>query len=442
MAATKNQNQNQNHHQLDFAIIGGGLSGLILAVALFHRGLKVNIFEKAGRFEEIGAGVSFTPNALQAMKICHPAIHDAFEKVCTRNLWPSKQKTWFDYYDAQSEHAAAEPVFTIANDVGQNGVHRASFLAELTHLLPDHVAHFNKRLDRYDRDEHGRLRLAFADGSEHRADILLACDGIKSKVRQLLFGAHHPCAYPSYTHKYAYRALVPMEDAIRTLGEEKAQNASMHMGKGGHVLNFPINHGKIVNVVAFRTTPDEWPDRSKLTASSTREAALRDFSHFRPEIIELLRLGSPDLDVWAIFDLGDNPPPTFVKGPVCLVGDAAHATSPHHGAGAGFCIEDAAVLAQLLARDDVTDRRAVLVALEVYDATRRERASWLVQSSRHIGNAYEWMADGIGDDFAKIRDEINLRNGLIANVDIGAMCDGAQREFCRRWAVEAITVDA
>ncbi|KAG5976813.1 hypothetical protein E4U55_007206 [Claviceps digitariae] len=425
-----------NESQLDFAIVGGGVSGLTLAIALLHRGLRVNIFEKAARFEEIGAGVSFTPNAVQAMKICHPAIYEAFEKVCTRNLWPSKQKTWFDYYDAQSEDAAVSPVFSISSSLGQNGVHRARFLDELAKLLPDQVAHFGKRLDKYEQDEHGRLHLRFTDGSEHQADVLLACDGIKSKVRQLLFGADHPCAHPSYTHKYAYRALVPMEDAINTMGEEKAQNAAMHMGKGSHVLTFPINHGKTVNVVAFHTTSDDWPDSSKLTASSTREAMLRDFSHFSPEIINLLKLSAPDLDVWAIFDLGDNPPPTFVNGPVCLVGDAAHATSPHHGAGAGFCMEDAAVLAVLLANDDVSNRRAVQVALEAYDAARRERASWLVQSSRHIGNTYEWIAEGIEDDFTKIQEEIIYRNGVIANVDIQAMCDRAQQEFCTRWAAE------
>ncbi|KAG5977879.1 hypothetical protein E4U54_007076 [Claviceps lovelessii] len=212
------------------------------------------------------------------------------------------------------------------------------------------------------------------------------------------------------------------------------------MGKGGHVLTFPINHGQTVNVVAFHTTSDDWPDTSKLTASSTREAALRDFAHFRPEIINLLKLSSPDLPVWAIFDLGNHPPPTFAKGLVCLVGDAAHATSPHHGAGAGFCIEDAAVLAHLLANDDVSDRRAVQVALAAYDASRRERASWLVQSSRHIGNTYEWMAEGIQDDFTKIQEEIIYRNGVIANADIKAMCDQARQEFCTRWAAEASLV--
>ncbi|KAG6049562.1 hypothetical protein E4U17_006791 [Claviceps sp. LM77 group G4] len=419
---------------LDFAIIGGGVAGLTLAIALLRRGLKVEIFEQAGQFQEIGAGISFTPNAVQAMKICDPAIHEAFERVCTRNIWPSKQKTWFDYYDAQSENATSSPVFSIASDLGQNGVHRAHFLDELIKLVPPGAAHFGKKLDKYEEDKHGRLHLSFTDGSEHQADVLLACDGIKSKVRQLLFGAHHPCANPSYTHKYAYRALVPMDAAIDSLGEERAQNAAMHMGKGGHVLTFPINHGQTVNVVAFHTTSDPWPDSSKLTAPSTREEALRDFAHFRPEITNLLKLASPNLDVWAIFDLGDNPPPTFAKGPVCLVGDAAHATSPHHGAGAGFCIEDAAVLAQLFANDEILDRRAVQVALAVYDACRRERASWLVQSSRHIGNTYEWIAEGIENDFTKIQEEITRRNGVIANADIMAMCDEAKDEFCKRWA--------
>ncbi|KAG5932462.1 hypothetical protein E4U59_007475 [Claviceps monticola] len=426
-----------NKSHLEFAIIGGGVAGLTLAIALLRRGLKVEIFEQAGQFHEIGAGISFTPNAVQAMKICDPAVHEAFERVCTRNIWPSKQKTWFDYYDAQSENATSSPVFSIANDLGQNGVHRAHFLDELIKLVPPQAAHFGKKLDKYEEDKHGRLHLSFTDGSEHQADVLLACDGIKSKVRQLLFGAHHPCANPSYTHKYAYRALVPMDAAIDSLGKERAQNAAMHMGKGGHVLTFPINHGQTVNVVAFHTTSDPWLDSSKLTAPSTREEALRDFAHFRPEITNLLKLASPNLDVWAIFDLGDNPPPTFAKGPVCLVGDAAHATSPHHGAGAGFCIEDAAVLAQLFANDEILGRRAVQVALAVYDACRRERASWLVQSSRHIGNTYEWIAEGIENDFTRIQKEITHRNGVIANADIMAMCDEAKNEFCKRWASKA-----
>lgn len=57
-----------------------------------------------------------------------------------------------------------------------------------------------------------------------------------------------------------------------------------------------------------------------------------------------------------------------------------------------------------------------------FDAERRERGQWLVQSSRKIGDCYEWRAEGVGKDFAKIEAEINERNAVIADVDIARMC--------------------
>ncbi|KAM5344927.1 hypothetical protein ACJ41O_010789 [Fusarium nematophilum] len=300
--------------KLSYAIIGGGVAGLSLAIALHHRGISVKIYEQAPKFGEIGAGVGFTDNAIQAMKMCHPGIHKAFEEVRTRGLSPEKQTTWFDYYDGQTRDVAAreqKAAFSIGSDHGQNGAHRAHFLDKLVKLLPIEIASFGKRLESFEQNETGEYTLMFADGSTAKADAILGCDGIKSKVRQCLFGADHPCAFPSYTQKYAYRALVAMEDAVALIGEEKALNQSMH---------------------------------------------------------------------WAIFDLADNPLPTYTKDCVCLVGDAAHATSPHHGSGAGFCVEDAAVLAHILSDEKVTSRADIKYALEVYNLMRRERGNWLVQS--------------------------------------------------------------
>ncbi|KAM5358517.1 hypothetical protein ACJZ2D_015206 [Fusarium nematophilum] len=369
--------------KLSYAIIGGGVAGLSLAIALHHRGISVKIYEQAPKFGEIGAGVGFTDNAIQAMKMCHPGIHKAFEEVRTRGLSPEKQTTWFDYYDGQTRDVAAreqKAAFSIGSDHGQNGAHRAHFLDKLVKLLPIEIASFGKRLESFEQNETGEYTLMFADGSTAKADAILGCDGIKSKVRQCLFGADHPCAFPSYTQKYAYRALVAMEDAVALIGEEKALNQSMHAGNGGHIMTFPVNHGQTLNVVAFHTTTNDWPDHSKLTASSTREDALRDFDGFGHTITSLLKLAKPDLDIWAIFDLADNPLPTYTKDCVCLVGDAAHATSPHHGSGAGFCVEDAAVLAHILSDEKVTSRADIKYALEVYNLMRRERGNWLVQS--------------------------------------------------------------
>lgn len=213
----------------EYAVVGGGIAGLTLAIALLNRGLSVHIYEQAKQFGEIGAGVSFTPNAIQAMKLCHQGIHDAFEKVCTRNTWPSKQDVWFDYYDGLSPDPDAKSLFSIRNALGQNAVHRANFLDELVQLLPEGVASFGKRLDDIERTNDGRYELRFADGSQAVADAVLGCDGIKSMTRQVMFGRDHPCATPTYTYQYAYRAMLPMEVAIKAVGKERAENSCMHV---------------------------------------------------------------------------------------------------------------------------------------------------------------------------------------------------------------------
>lgn len=195
------------------------------------------------------------------------------------------------------------------------------------------------------------------------------------------------------------------------------------------MLTFPVNHGKILNIVAFHTSDEDWPDYNKLTRSATREDALKDFEGYGHDVISLLNLCKANLDVWAIFHLGDNPLPHFAQGSVCLIGDAAHATSPHHGAGAGFCIEDSAVLADLLADKNVKTQKDIEAAFATFDEQRRDRGHFLVQTSAHIGNCYEWLADGIGEDFSKIEHEINTRNSKIADVDVPQMCLDAKAQL-------------
>lgn len=219
----------EKNKKLEYAVIGGGIAGITLAIALHHRGVSVTIYEQAAQFGELGAGVSFSPNAVQAMKICHEGIYEAFETVCTRNVWESKQDVWFDYYDGVNDKHA----FTIRNELGQNGVHRAKFLDEMVKLFPMERAQFGKRVDSYKHRKNGKVKLEFVDGGSVEVDAVLACDGIKSRVRQVMFEGHE-CAWPVFTGKYAYRALIKMEDAIAAVGEEKAQNSCMHVGLNGH----------------------------------------------------------------------------------------------------------------------------------------------------------------------------------------------------------------
>ncbi|KAL4788383.1 hypothetical protein BJX76DRAFT_345001 [Aspergillus varians] len=387
------------------AIVGGGIAGLSLAIALHHHDISVNLYEQASAFSEVGAGVSFGPNTVEAMKLCDIGIYNAFKKVCTKNLWPAKDNVGFDYLDGYTHNEDEQNfAFTITNSLEQTGVHRAHFIDELVKLIPGEIAQLNKRLEGIEeRPDDGKLVLKFADGAQEEADVVIGCDGIKSRVRQILVGEDHPSAHPSYTHKYAHRGLVPMNKAIKAIGEELASNSCMHaqkMGPSNHMPTFPVNAGQTLNIVAFHTTPDPWNEYPRLTRDGTREEALRDFAGY-----------GPNLSIWAIFDL-TNPVPTFSKSRLAISGDAAHATSPYHGTGAGFCLEDTAILARI--REDHGDLEAVLA---VFDASRRERTQWLVQSSRFISDCYEWRADEVGRDFAKIEEEISWRNGIIMDVD-------------------------
>lgn len=216
----------------ELAIIGGGIAGLMLAIALHKRNIRATIYEQAAEFGEIGAGVGISRNAIKAMELIDRSVLGAFNIVATRNKWETKKSTWFDFMDGMSDvHASRlEPLFAMVDPgVGQNAVHRARFLDELTKLLPRDCAQFNKRLSHLmdDRLTTGKMLLKFEDGCVAEADAVLGCDGIKSRTRTILVGADHAAAKPVYTHKYAYRGLIPMGQAIQALGEERAVNASM-----------------------------------------------------------------------------------------------------------------------------------------------------------------------------------------------------------------------
>ena len=153
--------------------------------------------------------------------------------------------------------------------------------------------------------------------------------------------------------------------------------------------------------------------------------------------------GVKKLDKWAIFDTYDHPAPTYVSGGVCIAGDAAHAASPHHGAGAGMGIEDGLALATVL---DLAARKlagqgggggqkgkgaTVAAALAAYNAVRRERTQWLVRSSREVSKTYEWANPDCGSDPEKCLRDIEWRAHKIWHFDMENMLDEAKREFER-----------
>lgn len=121
-------------------------------------------------------------------------------------------------------------------------------------------------------------------------------------------------------------------------------------------------------------------------------------------------------DIWALFN---HPPAStyFCTEPlVCLVGDAAHASTPHQGAGAGMCVEDAYILSQVLS--ECHSRDDLKTAIEAYDAVRRPRSQKLVETSREAGQLWDFEGEGINDDLNALENCATTRMSWIWDHDI------------------------
>src|SRR5215469_8929895 len=136
------------------AVVGGGIAGLTLTLALLKQRVPVTLYEAAPKFGEIGAGVSFGPNAKRAMSLISPYVYKGFERVATRNQWPSKKEVWFDFRYGEScggRRKVGEKIYTVKVESGNTSVHRAHFLNEMVKLLPDGIVQFNMRFIGFDR---------------------------------------------------------------------------------------------------------------------------------------------------------------------------------------------------------------------------------------------------------------------------------------------------
>ena len=281
---------------------------------------------------------------------------------------------------------------------------KAHFLDELVRLIPKECASFGKKVTDIVQLEDGRAQMKFHDGSTADADAVIGCDGIKSQVRPILLGSESPEAYAVFTGKYAYRGLIPMDKAVRLLGDELARNSQMYIGYHGHVLTFPIEQGKTMNVVAFRSSESGKWDDERWVLPMERARMEKDFEQWGPDVKSILSLMEKP-DVWALFE--HPPAESYFKGRVCLLGDAAHGSTPHHGAGAGMALEDAYILSELLGL--VQESNEIEQAFVAYDTTRRARSQKLVVASKEAGYLYDLELEGVGDDVGRLNRNLDER---------------------------------
>lgn len=198
------------------AIIGGGIAGAALGVGLANRGIRFHIYERQPAFEEYSAGLGIQSNGVKALAKLDPRLSPLLQKIIIRQdqLFGS----YFEMFNGQSFPNG--PSVKVPFDTGEGGMTlRSQLLSILTELLPPNVASFNKCFERLedDKDPDGRLRMRFSDGTTAEADVVIGCDGLGSRVRRALVGEEHPSARARYTHRYCYRAMIPMHEAKAVL---------------------------------------------------------------------------------------------------------------------------------------------------------------------------------------------------------------------------------
>lgn len=154
---------------------------------------------------------------------------------------------------------------------------------------------------------------------------------------------------------------------------------------------------------------DDWKS-DNWVVSVNKEEMLADFEGWSEQARRIIQMMQKP-DVWALFD---HPPShTFFKGRVCLLGDAAHASTPHKGSGAGMAIEDAYVMGNLLSL--ISSPEEIEPAFAVYNKTRKERSQNLVTDSREQGQLYELE---LKDDPEWIAENLSTRMDWIWTYDL------------------------
>lgn len=297
---------------------------------------------------------------------------------------------------------------------------------------------------------------------------MIGCDGIHSRARQLLLGEDNPASYASYTQKFCFRTIVPITQVANSTIAHRAHTRFMFNGPGAHAITYPIGaKADFLNVLLvlserFSLCPSGKRKPVAVGTRGDRREAIAAFKSWHPTVRAIVDLLPEDevgddvsegkIQKWDIFDMHENPAPYYARGRVCLAGDAAHATSPHLGSGAGFGVEDALVLAEMLqvvnnkVKDGVTvsdgaardakqriQSRAILctTALQAYNEIRYDRTKWLPGASREACALFEWEHEAARDP-ERFGEEISQRFYQIWHYDVSGMVQEALRRFSEK----------
>ena len=371
----------------DVVVIGGGLGGLFAANALIAQDLRVSVFEQAPALGEVGAGVFLTPNSVRQLE--RVGLGQAVEKRGARVGSGSR------YF--RQDGTVIAPV-QVTDSSGWNatfGMHRADLIEILASALPADVVHVGHRCIALEQDAE-TARLSFENGTVIECDLVIAADGIHSTLRPYVF----PPSRPVFSGSVAYRGVLAHE----SVQDWAADAWMMWLGKGKHFLTFPMRAGTLINFVGFVPADDEM--KESWSAPGDPDALRREFSGWDSRIESLLQKVQATFRS-ALYDR--EPLPTWTRGRLTLLGDAAHPMLPHLGQGANQSIEDGMALATILARADGATAPEALLA---YERLRRERVAQVQRGARENGLRYDSAYSDLGVRDAEIAAHAAFRKRL------------------------------
>ncbi len=352
---------------LPILVAGGGIGGLAAALALSRQGFAVKVLEQASEIGEIGAGIQLGPNAFSAFDALGIGERARGRAVYTERLL---------LMDAVDESEVASVPVGEAFRARFRNPYAVSHRADVHLSLLEGVQASDRievltstHVERVEQDARGVTAIDRA-GKRHAGAALIACDGVKSTVRQQLIG--DPVRVSGHV---VYRAVVDDRDFPADL---KWNAPCVWAGPNCHLVHYPLRGGEQWNVVVtfHSRTPEEWG-----VTDGSREEVMSYFDGIAPRPRQLLALPKS----WRRWATADREPiARWTFGRVTLLGDAAHPMLQYLAQGACMALEDAVTLGEAL-RACEGDLEAGFAS---YERSRVARTARVVLMTREMGRIY------------------------------------------------------
>ncbi|WP_277587013.1 FAD-dependent monooxygenase [Psychrobacillus antarcticus] len=341
---------------MKIAIIGGGIGGLCAAVTLQKQGFSVQVYEANSMFQPVGAGIGIGSNAMQAL----------MEIGVGEDVFANGHVLHTQVFQNQNGKSLNTVDLTILKKLyGQENItiHRAKLHRTFLEALKPNTLNFNKKCISTEQND-DQVTIRFEDGTTVTADILLAADGIHSSIRQQLV----PGSIPKYAGYTCWRGITENKGRVDEYTSTELWSTKGRFGMA------PMKDGLVYWFACINTAARN-PQFQQLNSQEIGGL----FQHF-PEVVHNVISTTP-LKSILHHDISDiKPLRHFVFGRVVLLGDAAHATTPNMGQGAGQAIEDAIVLGNGFKQFEHVDK-----VLAFYEEKRVARTAKVIRLSRQIG---------------------------------------------------------